>query len=126
MIIEDRRYGLGQELKQFRQKELDLSLVELGEILDTDKTNLWFLEKGKRKRVDIDMFFVLVDLGLPIHRLLNPETKRKVAEYLKLKKFKKELRKNPETKFRFDVFCGINKEYIEKNYVDGVLEHIKR
>ncbi len=116
MIIEEIKRKFGRELKAFREKKLRLSLTKLANKIDTDKTNLWFLEKGRRKRIDINMFFALLGLGFSIDKFID---------YLKLEKFNRDLKESEDLKFRFGMFCGLNDEYIKENYIPDVLEPFK-
>lgn len=127
MIILDRRKDFGLLIKQLREDCLGVTITEFSRISRICRTQLSRLEKGEKPQLDINTFFFLLDIGLPIHTLKNDYIMVEVDDYLRLKQFKTKLhqRKSKKLKFHFDMFCGVNEEYIKENYVEGVLEHFK-
>jgi hypothetical protein len=124
MIIEDKRIEFGKLLKGFREHYLEVSKSVLSKMIQIPRVQLIKLERGDKCFVDINKICFLLDMGFPIHTLKNDYTEREVNDYLRLERFKKYLNhhKNKKLRFHFNMFCEMNKEYIKKNYVSGVLE----
>ncbi len=127
MVIEDRRREFGLLMKQFREHRLELTISEFSRLTQMNRTEIYGIENGSKVFLDINSLCFLLDIGFSMHALKNDNTKGKVDDYLELERFKKRLNHHQSQKlrFQFEMFCELNKEHIEKNYVSGVLEQFK-
>lgn len=126
MNIQDRRYEFGQLVKGFRE-ELGLNITEFSKFMKIQRSQVYLLERGDRPFIEINTLLLLMDLGLPIHMLKDDSTRRDIEERLRIHKFKNQLNhhKNKKLRFDFEMFCELNKEEIEENYIPDVLEVFK-
>ncbi len=125
MIIEDRKKEFGVLIKRFREYNLGMGISEFCRLMSLPRTKLYKLESGEAPFIGVNTICCLLDLGFPIHTLKNKGIEQKVNDYLRLEKFKKKLHYSKELRFHFEMFCELDKEYIEKNYVKGILEQFK-
>lgn len=125
MIIENRRIEFGLLIKEFREHSLGLNISEFCRMVHMSREQLHKLEEGEKPFVEINTFCFLLDLGFPIHMIKNSFVEKEVIDYLTLERFKKRLNhhRNKKLRFQFDVFCELNREHIEKNYIPSVLEY---
>lgn len=121
MIIEDRRIQFGKLFKDFRKHYLEMSKSVLGRMTQMPREQIMKLERGDKCFIDINALCFLLDMGFPIDRLKNYSIQRDVEDYLILERFKKKIM-SKKLRFDFDMFCELNKEHIEENYIEGVLE----
>ena len=127
MITKDRKFEFGMLVKEFREQYLEMTRTEMARVTQMNRSGVYTLENGYKPQINIDLLMFLIDMGLPIHKLKNHITRIDVEDYLRLERFKKHIshHKNKRLRFDFDMFCELNKEHIEKNYIHGVLEHFK-